>query len=93
MKFQNFKIDGLDVKFNLEEWLRMANFINWVKYQIPRNPDYRGKFYYWTVWGYLKVDNSLLDDTVILYKSTAKESYPDMLNWNKDKVLAYLNSL
>ncbi|MCK9467040.1 MAG: hypothetical protein M0P94_01815 [Candidatus Absconditabacterales bacterium] len=93
MKFQNFKIDGLDVKFNLEEGLRMANFINWVKYQIPRNPDYRGKFYYGTVGGYLKVDNSLLDDTVILYKSTAKESYPDMLNGNKDKVLAYLNSL
>jgi len=93
MKFQNFKIDGLDVKFNLEEWLRMANFINWVKYQIPRNPDYRWNFYYWTVLGYLKVNDSFANDTAILREKTAEEFYPDMCNSNKDKILSYLNSL
>ena len=93
LKFECFKIDGLDVSFNLEDWLRMANLINWVKYQIPRNPDYRWNFYYWTVLGYLKVDDSFANDTAILREKTAEEFYPDMCNSNKDKVLSYLNSL
>ena len=93
LKFECFKIDGLDVSFNLEDWLRMANLINWVKYQIPRNPDYRWNFYYWTVLGYLKVNDSFANDTAILREKTAEEFYPDMCNSNKDKILSYLNSL
>ncbi len=89
-------IEWLDMKFNdIEDWLRMANFINWVKwYYLPKNPDARWEFDFWSRTGKLYVDDSWINDTDILNSSTIEKYYPKLesKSWKKE-LLSYINSL
>ena len=93
------KIEWLDINFSLEEWMRMANQINWTKDYINRKPNNRWKFFYWSSSWALFVNDSTwksagLNDTDILRIETMMIYYPKMLeDSNKNKILSYLNSL
>jgi nitrate reductase NapAB chaperone NapD len=98
-KYTYVKIEWLDLEFNLEEWFRMANHINWTKDYIGRNPNNKWNFFYWSrSWTLFANDatwkSAWLNDTDILASDTIKKYYPKMLeDSNKNKILSYLNSL
>lgn len=97
-KYIYLKIEWLDVSFSLEEWLRMANQINWTKDYVNRNPHNKWKFFYWSSSWALFVNDATwksagLNDTDILKLDTMKIYYSKMLDDNKNKILSYLNSL
>jgi hypothetical protein len=88
------KIEWIDLEFNLEEWLRMANHINWTKDYLKRNPNNKWKFWFGSRTWKLYVDDWYIYDTDILKVETMKKYYPAMLELlNKNKILNYLNRL
>jgi hypothetical protein len=94
------KINWLDIKFtNIAEWMRVANFINKIKWnQLKNHPDQKWKYYFKNGWD-LEVDDSNRTlrknfkptDTDILDDNTIRDKYPTI--YKNKKFLNYLNSL
>jgi hypothetical protein len=85
-------IKDLDISFkNEKETIRVANFINKVKWQILiDNPENRWLFQ-WSIWWDLEVNNGYLFDTNILKADTIDKSYNSIKD--QEAFIEYLNSL
>ena len=99
-KLKSIKIDKLNIgPFSPKEWFRIANLINWIKYNIKEYPKWAsasGRLW-WKYWKYQRswaelerdVINSNLD-VDILDNATVNKYYPS-IKWNKE-FLNYINS-
>ena len=94
------KIDWLDIKFsNIKEWMRVANFINKIKWsQLEKHPNQRWKYYFKSWWDLEVADsdtksiwNLEYGDTDILDDDTIEDKYPTI--YKNEKFIEYLNSL
>ena len=92
------KIPGLNQSFqNIEEWIRVANLINFIKNNIKENPRWSKARLFWKLWNYTRkewklirnVERSMIDyvilkeDTVNIYYPSIKNSsgFVNYINW------------
>jgi hypothetical protein len=85
-----FRIEWLDLEFWIEEWIKVANFINKMKWdQLIANPLQRWKFQF-SWWWDLEIEDWLFDIN-ILNSGTIDKNYPTIKD--KDKFIEYLNKM
>jgi len=99
-KLKSIKIDKLNIgPFTPQEWFRIANLINWIKYNIKENPKWApaSDRIWWKYWKYQRSWNELERDITnsnmdvdILDNATVNKYYPS-IKWNQE-FLNYINS-
>ena len=91
------KIPGLNQAFqNIEEWIRVANLINFIKNNIKENPRWSKARLFWKLWNYTRkewklirnVEKSMID-YVILKEDTVNIYYPSIKN--SSEFINYIN--